>query len=223
MTACLMLHGVGPVPAHISEVEKPYWVTLKAFEDIVEMAAWAEAQLTFDDGNETDVTVALPRLRAAGLKASFFIPSDRIGEPGYLDENDIRTLHSEGMEIGSHGSAHLDWTKFSDAEITNDVMRSVARIGTIINAPVRSLAIPYGFCDRRVLGVLRRLGIGRAYSSFRGPATGGAWLVRRDCIMADMSHDQIREVLTHKPATAAAAIAFLRIWRRAGNAALWAA
>jgi peptidoglycan/xylan/chitin deacetylase (PgdA/CDA1 family) len=223
MTACLMLHGIGPVPAHVSEGEKPYWVTLETFEDIIEMATWAEARLTFDDGNKTDITVALPRLRAAGLKASFFIPSDRIGQPGYLDENDILSLHSEGMEIGSHGSAHLDWTKHSDAEIVNDVMRSVARLGTIVHAPVRSLAIPFGFCDRRVLAVLRKLGIGRVYSSFRGPTTSGAWLVRRDCIMTDMNHEHIREILTHKPATAEAALAFLRIWRHAGNAALWAA
>lgn len=223
MTACVMLHGIGPVPAHVSDDEKPYWVTLEAFEDIIEMASGAEAQLTFDDGNKTDVTEALPRLRATGLKASFFIPSDRIGQPGYLDENDVRRLHCEGMEVGSHGSAHLDWTKLSDAEIANDVMRSVARLGTIIQAPVRSLAIPYGYCDRRVLGVLRKLGVGRAYSSFRGPATSGAWLMRRDCIMADMSHDQIHEILTRKPATAEAALTFLRIWRRAGSAALWAA
>lgn len=223
MTACLMLHGIGPVPKHISEDEKPYWLTLEAFEDIVEMAAWAEAQLTFDDGNSTDASVALPILRNAGQKASFFILSDRIGTPGYLSEVEIRILHNEGMEIGSHGCAHLDWTTISDAEIANDVMRSVARLGTIINAPVRSLAIPYGFCDRRVLGVLRKLGIGRAYSSFPGPATSGAWLVRRTCIMADMNHDHIREILTHKPATAEAALTFLRIWRHAGSAALWAA
>ncbi len=223
MTACLMLHGIGPLPAHIPPEEKPYWVTEEMFADIVEMVEWAGARLTFDDGNETDFRIALPLLQNAGLKASFFIPADRIDEPGYVSEDAIRAMHDAGMEIGSHGCAHISWTSVSDAEIAQDVTRSVARLAAIIRAPVRSVAIPFGYCDRRVLAVLRKLGIGRVYSSFRGPEVDGAWLVRRDCIKADMNHDQIREILTRKPAAAEATLTFLRIWRRAGNAAVWGA
>jgi peptidoglycan/xylan/chitin deacetylase (PgdA/CDA1 family) len=220
MTACLMLHGIGPVPSHIPDVEKPYWLPVDLFADVVEMVRGGDARFTFDDGNATDVSIALPALRAAGLTAAFFIPSDRIGRPGYLGEDDIRRLHNEGMEIGSHGCAHMRWTEVCDAEIANDVMHSIERLAGIVQAPVRSVAIPYGHCDRRVLGILRRLGIARVYSSFRGPEADGAWLVRRDCIMAHMSRGEIHEILTRSPARTQAALAFLRIWRRAGNAVL---
>ncbi len=223
MNACLMLHGIGPLPPHAGADEAPYWVRRETFDTIIELMRTIPARLTFDDGNTTDVTVAFPALVKAGLKASFFIPSARIGTPGYVNEEDIRFMHEGGMEIGSHGCAHLDWTKINDAEIAHDVMQSVERLSTIIKAPVRSVAIPYGYCDRRVLAMLRKLGMSRVYSSFRGPDSENTWLVRRDCIKQPMSREEILRIFTHKPAAAEAALNLLRVWRRAGNAALWAA
>lgn len=221
MSACLMLHGLGTPPPHISEVERPYWLPEATFHEILEHLG--EARLTIDDGNASDVSVALPGLLCARLTATFFIPSDRIGTEHYVCEDDIRALHAAGMEIGSHGCAHVRWTQVSDAEIALDVTRSMERLGSLIGAPVRALAVPYGDCDRRVLRVLRSLGVGRVYSSFRGPDTPDAWLVRRHCITADLPLGDIRNLLTRKPSAAGTALSFLRTWRRAGNAALWTA
>lgn len=223
MSACLMLHGIGPVPSHAGNDENPYWVTLGTFAGLIEMVKETGARLTFDDGNSTDATVALPMLQEAGLKASFFIPTDRIGTHGYVSEDQIRAMHGAGMEIGSHGCAHVRWTQSSDVEVTLDVARSVERLSAIIKAPVRNVAIPYGDCDRRVLAILRKLGIGRVYTSFRGPQTDNAWLVRRDCIKADMTRADINAILLRKPDMAESALDFLRIWKHAGNAALWGA
>lgn len=215
-----MLHGLGPTPPHIPEDEKPYWITLGTFSGLVEMTRDANARLTFDDGNDTDATIAAPALQSAGMTASFFIPSDRIGTPGYLTEDQIRAMYDAGMEIGSHGCAHIKWTEIGDGEIALDVARSVERLSAIINAPVRALAIPFGDCDRRVLAVLRKLGIGRVYTSFRGPETENAWLVRRDCITADMTRADISAVLWRKRDIADTALDFLRMWKHTGSAAL---
>lgn len=223
MSVCLLLHGIGAVPERIEHEERPYWISERAFAFVLDEARAYGARLTFDDGNDTDVRIALPMLVEAGLTAAFFIPSDRIGTPGYVNEADIRAIHQAGMEIGSHGCAHLNWLNASDAEIARDVAQSVERLARIIHAPVRSVAIPYGHCDRRVLGVLRQIGMGRVYSSFRGPDVEGAWLARRDCIMANMGPHEIHEIITRKPDAAEAALNFLRIWRHTGNAALWAA
>jgi peptidoglycan/xylan/chitin deacetylase (PgdA/CDA1 family) len=218
-----MLHGLGPIPPHIAAVERPYWISEAAFAFTVAQAKVHAARLTFDDGNDTDTRIALPKLTDAGLTAAFFIPSDRIGQPGYVRDEDIRALHAAGMEIGSHGCAHLNWLAASDAEIASDVTRSIDRLAQIINAPVRSVAIPYGRCDRRVLGVLHRIGIGRVHSSFRGPDSGAAWLVRRDCIMADMGPGEIAAIIAREPDVATAALNLLRVWRRTGAAAFRAA
>lgn len=218
-----MLHGIGPAPTHTEEVEKPYWVSRESFATVLDLARSLPLRLTFDDANSTDISIALPALQAAGLKASFFIPTDRIGQKGYVDEEDIRTLHAAGMEIGSHGCAHVRWTTLNNADIACDVARSIERLSAIINAPVRSVAIPFGSCDRRVLSVLRALGVGRVYSSFRGQNDDEAWLVRRECIMAGMSCEDIHNRITYHPTIAESALNFLKVWRRAGNAALWAA
>lgn len=223
MSACLMLHGIGAIPDFICPEERPYWISEETFDFVIAEAKQNGARITFDDGNETDATIALPKLAAQGLTATFFIPSDRIGTTGYVSEQQIRDLHAAGMEIGSHGCSHLNWLHASDPEVASDVTRSVERLSQIIAAPVRSVAIPYGHCDRRVLAVLRRLGIGEVHSSFRGPQVEGAWLIRRDCITAALSHDDIREILTRDPGAATAVVNTLRIWRRAGNAAIWTA
>ena len=220
MSACLMLHGLGDPPPHVGEEEKPYWISEAMFTAILDLVKTTPARLTVDDGNASDIAVALPALARAGLTATFFIPSDRIGTAHYVGETDIRALHAAGMEIGSHGCAHVRWTDVSDAEIARDVTRSMERLGAIIGEPVRSVAIPYGFCDRRVLGVLRCLGVGRAYSSFRGPELKDAWLVRRDCIMGDMTLADVKALLTAEQTTAGATLTFLRIWRHAGRAAV---
>ena len=41
--------------------------------------------LTIDDGNATDLDVVLPMLRARAMTATFFVPTRRVGEDGYLD------------------------------------------------------------------------------------------------------------------------------------------
>ena len=223
MSTCLMLHGIGPTPPNIDPEERPYWISEPTLRFILEQIKTIPARLTFDDGNDADARIVTPLLTAANLTAAFFIPSNRIGTPGYVTEADIRAMHAAGMEIGSHGCAHLNWLNACDAEIASDVVQSIERLARIIQAPVRSVAIPFGSCDRRVLGVLRKLGLGRVYSSFRGPDVQGSWLARRDCITSGMGPHEIFAILTRKPAAAAAALNFLRIWRRAGNAAIWEA
>ena len=220
MSACLMLHGLGDPPPHVGEEERPYWISEMMFTTILDLVKTTPGRLTIDDGNASDIAIALPALARARLTATFFIPSDRIGTAQYVGEADIRALHSAGMEIGSHGCAHVRWTDVCDAEIARDVTRSMERLSAIIGEPVRSVAIPFGHCNRRVLNVLRCLGVGRVYSSFRGPELKDAWLVRRDCIMGDMTLADVNALLTAEQTTAGATLTFLRIWRHAGRAAV---
>lgn len=218
--ACLMLHGIGPVPSHVPPEEVPYWVAQTALATILAAMEYHPLSLTFDDGNASDAEIALPMLIAAGQTASFFIPSERIDTPGYLSADAIRALHQAGMQIGSHGAVHRPWTTMTDAEIAADITASNAALQAIIGAPVTTAAIPYGFCNRRVLNVVRRLGITRLYSSFRGPDRGARWLVRRDCIMADHDEAAITDLITRKTAPAVELLIQAKIWRRAGYDAL---
>ena len=225
MKICLMLHGLGPPPPSISEFEARYWLPAERFAQMVDLVRHTHnhAHFTFDDGNATDVRIALPALRDAGLSASFFIPSDYIGQPGHVSESDIRALRAAGMEIGSHGCAHISWAQVPDEAIVQDVTRSIDRLSSILGEKVETAAVPFGECDLRVLRVLRGLGIRRVYTSFRGPCRADAWLVRRNCITADMPDATIRELLIKHYTAVDAALAFLREWKHAGRASFWPA
>jgi peptidoglycan/xylan/chitin deacetylase (PgdA/CDA1 family) len=225
MKICLMLHGLGSPPPGTSEDAARYWLPVERFAYILELVRRTHnpVRITFDDGNATDVRIALPALLDAGLSASFFIPSDRIGQAAYLSEAGIRELRAAGMEIGSHGSAHITWTEVPDAAIAEDVSRSVGRLSSILGERVETVAVPFGECDLRVLRVLRGLGIQRVYTSFRGPCRRNAWLVQRDCIRAEMPEAAIRELLTKRYTAIDVAMSFLRMWRHAAQASLWPA
>jgi peptidoglycan/xylan/chitin deacetylase (PgdA/CDA1 family) len=220
MSVCLMLHGLGPPPSHVSDVDAQYWLPLKTFALVVSLARPANATITFDDGNASDTEIALPALLHAGLKASFFIPSDRVGTPGYVNATGLRMLHESGMLIGSHGCAHVRWNEMPDSAIVEDVRRSVENLSSIIGENVTAVAVPFGACDRRVLDVLRNLGIGRVYTSFSGPDSGRGWLVRRDCITADLTEAEVRDLIVPKSYLPRRVLSLLRAWHRAGSAAL---
>jgi peptidoglycan/xylan/chitin deacetylase (PgdA/CDA1 family) len=64
--------------------------------------------LTFDDGLVGHSTYALPALQAHGMQGTFYINSGKIGQPGAMSWNDIRTLKAAGMEIGGHTLTHTN-------------------------------------------------------------------------------------------------------------------
>ena len=56
--------------------------------------------ITFDDGDVSNVEVALPMLRERGFHAEFYVTSDFIGQPGMLPADGVRELAAHGMGIG---------------------------------------------------------------------------------------------------------------------------
>jgi peptidoglycan/xylan/chitin deacetylase (PgdA/CDA1 family) len=225
MKVCLKLHGVGVPPPDADAAERDEWIDEDRFGRIVELArkAPASVHLTFDDGNASDVEIVLPALSKAGLTASFFFSTDFIGRPGFADEEDIRRLHAAGMEIGSHGCRHASWRDMSGDQITEDVIRSFARLETILGESVTVVAAPYDECDLRVLRILHKLGIRRAYTGFGGPALAGDWMVRRFCIGADTPWAAIETWLTKSHGRFDWALAAFDSVYRVRQAAFWRA
>lgn len=64
--------------------------------------------LTFDDGYEDAFTSALPILQKYHFTGTFFIIKSRINQPEYLSNTQIKTMVSEGMEMGSHTVNHIN-------------------------------------------------------------------------------------------------------------------
>src|ERR1043166_453546 len=62
--------------------------------------------ITFDDGCETDLTVAAPLLKEANFNATFYVIAGRIGSRGYLSSSQLRQLREMGFEVGCHSMTH---------------------------------------------------------------------------------------------------------------------
>jgi peptidoglycan/xylan/chitin deacetylase (PgdA/CDA1 family) len=197
----LTFHGLGTPPPRIDDEERPYWLSPERFSSILRLAQKYETErrrihITFDDGNQSDVTVAMPILGNFRRQASFFLLSDFLGRPGFVDRDDIARLHSVGMTIGSHGAAHVRWTTLGEAELIDQVTRSLQVLSSLVDHPVNRVAVPFNAYDRRVLSVLRRLGVAAVLTSDGGTARSGAWLKARTTIRMDTSLATIEELMS---------------------------
>jgi peptidoglycan/xylan/chitin deacetylase (PgdA/CDA1 family) len=171
-------HGLGEPPAEIPIEERPYWCGRATFLGLldhipkVEEKSRTKIELTFDDGNMSDYTIATPALIERGLRAAFFVCAGRIGVSGYLDGSAMSQMLSAGMEIGSHGWSHTNWRLADDATLTHEIDDARERIATEIGRPVDSVGIPFGSYDRRVLARLRTWGTIYTSDGYRAAGHG---------------------------------------------------
>lgn len=187
----ITFHGIGEPAVSIGKDEARYFVSKKVYKEVISSLAEVEhafgikIQVTFDDGNMSDLRCGLPVLVDAGRTAVFFILAGRIGETGYLDAGDIRTLLDAGMTIGSHGHDHVDWRALDDVGRQREFVEARDRLAQVIGHPVEEVALPFGRFDRDVLTQLKVLGYRRVYTSARGTTTPASWFCPRTSITCD--------------------------------------
>jgi peptidoglycan/xylan/chitin deacetylase (PgdA/CDA1 family) len=201
----LCLHGIGTPHNGIVAEESFYWTSRRAFTTLLETivatrpTAKIPTVITFDDGNVSDATIALPELVDYGLRAIFFVCAGRIGTPHYLDRAALADLLAADMEIGTHGMDHQDWRRLGSAALDSEFGEARRRIEDVCARPVTKAAIPFGSYDRRVLERLRREQFECVYTSDRGLAQFGAWLKPRNTIDSTWQKTDMERFLSTKP------------------------
>jgi len=176
----LCFHEIGQPDRALEPDEAQYWIDVDQFESLLtEAARNPSIQLSFDDGNASDASVALPALVARGLTATFFVIAGRLGQPGSLTVKDVRALADAGMAIGSHGMHHRAWRSLDESALHEELGDAAATLAEAAGVPVRHAACPFGSYDRRVLEALRSRGFTRVYTVDRLPADPDAWLQAR--------------------------------------------
>lgn len=182
----LTFHGIGKPAAGADGGEADVWLTAGQFESALDAVAERDdVRITFDDGNASDLELALPALERRGLRATFFVVTDRLGQAGYLDAEAVRTLVSSSMHIGCHGMRHRSWRGLSDAELREEVVSAREQLQEAAGHEITAAACPFGAYDRRVLGALRRYGYERVFTSDGGAVAGDRWLQPRTSLRHD--------------------------------------
>jgi peptidoglycan/xylan/chitin deacetylase (PgdA/CDA1 family) len=121
--------------------------------------------LTFDDGGASAVEVG-ERLAQLGWPAYFFIVSNCIGRPAFLDVDGIRALRAAGHAIGSHSLSHpvrisdCDWDRQLD-----EWRGSAHRLSEILEEPVTVASVPGGFYSEQVARAAAAAGIETLFTS----------------------------------------------------------
>jgi peptidoglycan/xylan/chitin deacetylase (PgdA/CDA1 family) len=192
----LNFHRIGKPKRELAGGEEDVCVERQQFVEILDaIAGRSDVRLTFDDGNSSDVTEALPELVRRGLRAEFFVCSSRFGTAEFVDENDVRELRRAGMSLGSHGMDHVQWRRLERSAIDREIIQAKHILEDTLQAPVETAACPFGAYDRRTLRALREAGFKRVYTSDGGLATGQDWLVPRNTVCRWDSAESIHRML----------------------------
>jgi peptidoglycan/xylan/chitin deacetylase (PgdA/CDA1 family) len=198
--AILNFHGLGtPTRALDDPEEWDVWLDADDFESVLDgLATTPAVALTFDDGNKSDIEVALPALCRRGLTATFFLLAGRLGDAGYLTDGDARLLVESGMSVGSHGMDHRSWRGLDADGVRRELVEARDVLETACGRPVTAAACPFGAYDRRTLGHLRRKGYLTVFTSDGGPADANAWLQPRTTVRRGTRDVDMRAGILHR-------------------------
>ncbi|MBS7811739.1 polysaccharide deacetylase family protein [Roseococcus pinisoli] len=169
----LIFHGVGALPSRaVDSAERNFWSREDTLLGVANAAVIDNCiEITFDDGNISDLRVAAPILAERGLSATFFILGGRIGWQDFLSARDIRELDRLGMVVGSHGMDHVHWPAVDDVALHRELAVSKSVLEDILGKPVLTAAVPFGDFDGRSLRKALSVGYQNVYTSSGGFAS----------------------------------------------------
>ena len=189
----LCFHGVGPSVRALEPDESRYWLPRDQFLAILDaVAPLPDLELSFDDGNHSDLELALPALRERGLSGVFYVLAGRLEASGSLDADAVRELRAAGMEIGTHGLRHVPWTGLSDTELQRELVDARELLESVVGEPVVQAALPLGRYDRRVIRACKREGYTSLATSDRALARPGQWLRPRFSVREDDTPESVQ-------------------------------
>ena len=199
MTINLCFHGIGDSTQEREPGEAKYWIRRDMFLGVLdEVRERPDVRLCFDDGNVSDIETGLPALLERGLHATFFPLAGRLDDSSSLNPNDLRALRAAGMEIGTHGWAHIPWRHLTEQEQQRELVDARVALSEASGGRVDDAALPLGRYDRTSLAQLRSRGYRTVFSSDRYPARSSAWLQPRYSLVATDTAATVHHILTHR-------------------------
>ena len=199
----ICFHGIGTPGRQLEEGEDEVWISEELFTLVLdEIMTWPEIRITFDDGNASDIEIAMDALLSRGLRATFFVVAGRFDTAGSLSRDNVRNLRRAGMTIGTHGMHHRSWRHLDEVGRQVELVEARAQIAEASGAPVREAAAPLGSYDRRVLSTLKALDYTHLHTSDRRTARPQDWLQPRFSVRTNDTPEGLRAEIVEPQPTA---------------------
>lgn len=136
--------------------------------------------VTFDDGYESNYTLAFPALRRNGQKATVYVAlepdahtrSQVEGIDGFLSAEQMREMAQHGVAIQSHSLTHPILTELPPDGVRFELEESKRRLEEITGRPVRHLAIPRAGYSRAIRRQAQESGYATVCCNNKGSASG---------------------------------------------------
>jgi len=122
--------------------------------------------ITFDDGKIDNYEIAFPIMKRYGIKASFFVPTKKIGTRGYCSWKQLKEMARFGNTIESHTHSHTPLDELSEKDIIYELKTSADLIEKKIGRRPKYLSLPGG--RRFDTEIAKKLGYEGCRTSQRG-------------------------------------------------------
>ncbi len=158
--------------------------------------------ITFDDGGSSALAVG-EELARRSWRGHFFIATDLIGRPGYLDWDGVRAVAGMGHVIGSHSCSHPDrMAACSTDQLMAEWTGSAEVLARELGTPVTCASVPGGLYSHEVGRTAAAAGYTTLFNSLPTQRLGsidGCNLVGRYAIRRDTATDEVAAVAAGRP------------------------
>lgn len=127
-----------------------------------------EVLLTFDDGNYTVATEAMPVLKKYGFPVTLFVISENIKtvSHGSMSEATLKELMQTGLvTLGSHTRTHPLLTQTPPEQLKDEVEGSKRDLEAMFGVPMTAFAYPGGEVNAEAVEAVRAAGYEMAFST----------------------------------------------------------
>lgn len=160
------------------------------FNLLGENARGTRLLLTFDDGGASTPRIA-EVLEQRGWRGHFFITTDFIGRPAFVNASQIRALSGKGHVIGSHSCSHPQrMSSCSSEQLLLEWRRSTEVLTDIVGQSVTVASVPRGNYSAKVAQAAAQAGITFLFTSeptAQCHKVEGCWILGRYGILQGMS------------------------------------
>jgi peptidoglycan/xylan/chitin deacetylase (PgdA/CDA1 family) len=158
--------------------------------------------ITFDDGGASALDAG-EELARRSWRGHFFIATDLVGRPGYLDWDGVRAVAGMGHVIGSHSCSHPDrMADCSWEQLLDEWSRSAAVLAGELGGPVTTASVPGGLYSKSVGRAAAAAGYTTLFTSLPSQRPGsidGCRLVGRYAIRRHTEAAEAAEAATGPP------------------------